>query len=247
MKIQINRAAKIGAVALLALYSNPANAGNAAITDAVERRDNLSSFYEAMVNTGVINELKPGMPYTVFAPTNAAFAKLTQDKYPCLYSAQCKEEIADIVRNHIVPYEVNFSGPKTNAAHSIDDTNLGFSKTNNGYSVNGIPITSTNQLAGGMLYEIDGVIADPQELAYLTKLKYVVITQTVAPGAIVEKTVTQTSPNGRVVERTVTERVVQPDGHYIGQQPVYLYGVEPRGNRNATTRSYITYEPAAGY
>ena len=103
MRNSFLKAALIGTV--LSGFAVSATAGNSAVENALRSDPSLSMFYRGLVSTGVINELKENQSYTVFAPTNDAFAQLPVDKYPCFYSEACKPEVAEVLRNHIVPGE----------------------------------------------------------------------------------------------------------------------------------------------
>jgi len=177
--------------------SGQAFAGNAAIEKALKARSDISSFYEASKKMGVLDELKEGTTYTVFAPTNTAFARMTQDKYPCLYSNQCREEIADILRNHFVAEPVTFSGPVKGTVFSIDGMNINLTSDNMGVNgVAGYRIVNRGQVIGGTICQIDGVIAGPQELANVSQLKYVPV-----------------EVQRQVIEKTTTDKVFYaPDG-----------------------------------
>jgi len=152
----------------MSFMAGAAHAENATIANALASRTEVSQFYTALQKTGVIDEIPSGS-VTVFAPNNAAFAKLTQREYPCLYSPQCTEEVAAILRNHIAPHEVHVKDAVRGAAvFSIDKTHLHLHEPQKGrYTVEGKKVLSQNQLVGSMLYIIDGVIADKDELADL--------------------------------------------------------------------------------
>lgn len=204
----------VAALAMLAAtaLSGPALAENRAITDALKHRDNISMFTDAMISTGVINELDPHKSYTVFAPTNAAFARLSDKDYPCLASPQCKKEVADILRNHIVPGQVTFTGPVRGTVFSIDKMNInlgvqnGEVKTAAGYN-----IVNRGQVIGGIICEIDGVIATAQELVNVTQVKYLPV---------------QVEHN--IIERTTVDKVYYaPDGTPDGMSKVTTYTAEP--------------------
>ena len=191
---KINKFAALSLAVVLMSGASIAQAKNAVVEDAIKSRPELSSFYEGLVNTGVINELQSGVSYTVFAPTNEAMAEISRDKYPCFYSAQCKEEIADILRNHITVGEVNFATPNLKSVFSIDKRQVAILETSKGnYSVDGHKVVSQNQLLGNVLHEIDGVIASKEELALVSRLKTPVATN--------------------VEKKTITEKVYYaPDG-----------------------------------
>jgi len=85
--------------------ASTAQANNSTVENALKRRPDLSTFYEELASTGILSELSENQPYTVFAPTNEAFSKLPASQYPCFYSAECKAQVAEILRKHIVPGE----------------------------------------------------------------------------------------------------------------------------------------------
>jgi len=199
----------VSAASLLCVASG-AYAANSSVEAELKSRPEVSKFYEGLVNTGVINELHSGSGYTIFAPTNEAMDELTQEKYPCFYSEQCRDEVADILRNHIVASEVSFATPRAPGAYSIDGMFLSLSEPRKGdYMVSGANVLSQNQKFGGNFYEIDDVIASPQELADVKTLKYI-------PVASVEKTVTtdeiyyEPNTGGESVTRTTTTVTTTP-------------------------------------
>jgi uncharacterized surface protein with fasciclin (FAS1) repeats len=74
-----------------------------------------------------INTLDSGGPYTVFAPTDAAFAKLPKGQLNDLLKPQNKGKLAKILQYHIIPQEISskfFNGKPG------DITTLGISKLN---------------------------------------------------------------------------------------------------------------------
>ena len=192
--------------------SAPAFAANEGITDALKHRDNISMFTDAMISTGVINELQPNRSYTIFAPTNEAFAKLSSKEYPCLTDVQCKNQVADILRNHIVPESITFTGPVKGAVFSIDKMNINLGKHNGEIkTAAGYNIVNRGQVFGGIVCEIDGVIASAQELANVTAVKYVPV-----------------KVEHNIVERTTVDKVYYaPDGTPDGMSKVTTFTAEP--------------------
>ena len=204
------------------LAAMPAVAGNKTVENSLRSRPELSSFYQGLVNTGVLDELDPDTTYTVFAPTNTAMERISPEKYPCFYSQQCVEEVADIMRNHIVEGPVLFGhGANPNAAYSIDHTHIVFGERSpnrantrvSNVTVNGAKITRNTAMGAGQLYNIDGVIAEPQEMANVSQYKYVEVEApkvVLVPVPVTTKQVFYApdgSPDG--ISQTITE---QPTG-----------------------------------
>jgi uncharacterized surface protein with fasciclin (FAS1) repeats len=160
-------------IILTAVMITAAYAGNSTVENALRDRPDLSMFYQGLVSTGVINELKEDQSYTVFAPTNDAFAKLPVDQYPCFYSQICKPEVAEILRNHIVPGEKHLSDIGTHVGgimsmFAIDEQHIiGSEPYKDSYAIDGHKVLSENQLlgSGSVLYRVDGVLATPREMA----------------------------------------------------------------------------------
>ena len=154
------------ALGILAGSTACAQANNTQLETALAARGEISDFYQALINTGILNELNENTNYTVFAPTNAAFAEIQPRVYPCFYSAACRQQVAAILRNHIVPEQqpierfVREAGrtPTLGAKHLyVEEAYKG------DYTVEGQHIRDPKNELG--IYAIDGVITTPQELS----------------------------------------------------------------------------------
>lgn len=164
------------AAALVAMISAvPAQANNKAVESAIQSHPELSTFYEALISTGVLNELKPGEDYTVFAPTNDAFVAIDAHEYPCFYSAQCREEVAAILRNHIIDdhYSIEELVKRGgNPASSIGKEDIYVEEIFRGqYKAEGQPVRDTIETGGSVVFPIDGVITHGDELDQFKALK----------------------------------------------------------------------------
>lgn len=210
--VYLTLASMIGGVA-----ASKAHADNVDVENGIKSRSDVSTFYQALVNTGVNHELQPGMTYTVFAPTNEAMARITQADYPCFYMTECRAEVANIVRNHIAPGEIHVDDKAhySAGAYSINRRFVTMGElSRNDYTVDGNPVLSAGWFPGGLIYKIDGVIANKQELSAL-----------------------QFAPEYRVAEvTTTTERVITP----------ITPGCGPAGCADSVTRT-TTVQSVAPY
>lgn len=156
------------ATTVFAFSAHPVQASNRGVEEAIAGRADLSIFYQALVNTGVINELRPDVKYTVFAPTNAAFNAVPSAQYPCFYSELCRADVADVLRNHIVPGEeyVDTVARQKGGVYSMDRRYIAIAEPHrNDYTVDSHDIISTSMIGAGVIYKINGVIADKYELS----------------------------------------------------------------------------------
>ena len=105
--------AALGAVALLSLASGAALAnpmvGGAAmspaktiVTNASASKDH-TTLVAAVKAAGLVDTLSGPGPFTVFAPTNAAFAKLPAGTVDTLVKPENKQMLTGILTYHVVP------------------------------------------------------------------------------------------------------------------------------------------------
>src|SRR5918994_439428 len=62
-----------------------------------ERLEGLSTFFKAVRQSGLTDTLKGGGPFTVFAPTDEAFAKLPPETLEELFRPQNKERLRELL------------------------------------------------------------------------------------------------------------------------------------------------------
>jgi len=92
--------------------TSTANAGSAAanfevakgtIREQIDQASDLSRFADALKAAGLDKTLDGPGPYTVFAPTNAAFDKLPPGTADGLMQAGQKAQLTELITAHIVP------------------------------------------------------------------------------------------------------------------------------------------------
>ena len=85
-----------------------AAAGNAAaeasstIGEALAGSADHSSFVQALQSSGLTETLRGAGPYTVFAPTNAAFEAIPEDARRSLTAPEQRERLTELLSYHIV-------------------------------------------------------------------------------------------------------------------------------------------------
>jgi len=192
--------------------ASAAYADNTDVENAIKSRPDLSSFYQELIATGVNHDLIPGQSYTIFAPTNGAFSEIHQKQYPCFYKAECQAEVAAIIRNHIIPGEVRIDDAVKHEGglFSIGSrlVNIAAPSKDN-YAVDGNKVISTSSFGSGILYKIDGVIANPHELALLQDEEYASTTK--EDTIISKKTISDPAcgPGGCADETTQTTTITR--------------------------------------
>lgn len=75
------------------------------IIDIVSGNDNFATLTVAVKTAGLVSTLQGEGPFTVFAPTNAAFAKLPDGTVETLLKPESKDQLTKILNYHVVAGE----------------------------------------------------------------------------------------------------------------------------------------------
>ena len=76
------------------------------IVDTIAATPNLTSLSAAIKAAGIGDQLKAKGPFTVFAPTDDAFKRLTADSMTNLMKPENKEQLVKLLTFHILPAKV---------------------------------------------------------------------------------------------------------------------------------------------
>ena len=149
-------------MAMLAALTLAAPQVNAAddIVDTAVKAGSFKTLVAAVKAAGLVGTLKSDGPFTVFAPTDAAFAKLPKGSVESLIKPENKDQLVAILTYHVVPGKVTARdafGVKSAAtvngqAISIDASLAGLKIDNANV------VTSDIQCSNGVIHVIDSVI-----------------------------------------------------------------------------------------
>merc|ERR1712021_266644 len=76
------------------------------IVELAQSVDNLSTLVAAVVAGDLADTLSSPGPFTVFAPTNAAFGALPEGTLDSLLKPENKDQLVDILTYHVLPSQV---------------------------------------------------------------------------------------------------------------------------------------------
>ncbi|WP_262298120.1 fasciclin domain-containing protein [Microvirga sesbaniae] len=164
MNIEI-RTLAIATVAALGIVAGEASA-RAADQDIVETAAAAGQFKTlaaALNEAGLVSTLKGSGPFTVFAPTDAAFAKLPAGTVENLLKPENKDKLTAILTYHVVPGRVMAADvAKLQEAKTVNGKTLNVSTKGSGVMVNDANVTQTNIAASnGIIHVVDTVILPP--------------------------------------------------------------------------------------
>jgi len=153
-------AAVVAAIATLAVTEVALHAAEPTkdIVDTAVAAGNFTTLAAALKSAGLVETLKGPGPFTVFAPTDQAFAKLPAGTLEALLKDKAK--LTAILTYHVVPGRVMAADVvKLTEAKTIEGQSLKIS-TKDGVKVDAANVTATDIVASnGVIHVIDTVIS----------------------------------------------------------------------------------------
>lgn len=126
------------------------------IVDTAVGAGTFKTLATALTAAGLVDTLKGPGPFTVFAPTDAAFAKIPKAQLDALLADKAK--LTAVLTYHVVPGKVMAKDVKAGAVKTVQGSNLTIT-TAGGVMVDGAKVTATDIAAdNGVIHVIDSVI-----------------------------------------------------------------------------------------
>lgn len=145
---------------LLILPASLAQAGNKDIVDTAAGAGQFGTLVAAVKAAGLVDTLKGKGPFTVFAPTDEAFAKLPEGTVENLLKPENKEKLVAILTYHVVPGKVmsgDIAGKKAEVK-TVEGSNISVDATS-GVKVDEASVTKADITASnGVIHVIDTVV-----------------------------------------------------------------------------------------
>ncbi|MCG8598464.1 MAG: fasciclin domain-containing protein [Kiloniellales bacterium] len=137
-----------------------ASAPKADIVDTAVSAGSFNTLVAAVQAADLVDTLKGEGPFTVFAPTDAAFAKLPAGTVDSLLKPENKDKLVQILTYHVVPGKI-MSGDiagKQLAAKTVEGQSLDVNATQ-GVRINNASVTTADvEASNGVIHVIDTVL-----------------------------------------------------------------------------------------
>ena len=129
------------------------------IVETALAANNFSTLATALGAAGLVETLKGEGPFTVFAPTDAAFAKVPQQTLSDLLQPENKKKLTAILAYHVVPGKVtSHEVIAMNSATTLQGEKLNISKQD-GVKINEAKVIITDvEATNGVIHIIDSVL-----------------------------------------------------------------------------------------
>jgi uncharacterized surface protein with fasciclin (FAS1) repeats len=149
--------ATITAMALSVSLVSAEDAKSMDIVDTAIANGQFTTLVKAVQAAGLVETLKGQGPFTLFAPTDAAFAKLPAGTLDGLLKDKAK--LAKILTYHVVPGKVMAADVMNlTSAKTVEGQNVKID-TMNGVHINGAMVTKADIIASnGVIHVIDTVL-----------------------------------------------------------------------------------------
>jgi uncharacterized surface protein with fasciclin (FAS1) repeats len=135
----------------------PAAGGD--IVATAQAAGNFSTLTAAIGAAGLTETLQGPGPFTVFAPTDEAFAKLPPGAVDALLKPENKPILEQILKYHVVGAKVPAADVKTGPAKSVEGSDLDLVSADGKVTVNGANVTTADVAASnGLIHVIDAVL-----------------------------------------------------------------------------------------
>jgi len=154
--------AALAATLLLAgtVFAGQHEADEMDIVDTAVANGNFTTLAAALQAGDLITTLKSDGPFTVFAPTDEAFAKLPDGTVEMLLLPENKDQLVAILTYHVVPGEVDASEVvKLNSAATANGSDVAISVREESVFINDSRVLTTDIYASnGVIHVVDTVI-----------------------------------------------------------------------------------------
>lgn len=153
------------AAAIFGLVSTlPVHAQDKDIVDTAVAAGDFTTLAAALDAAGLVSTLKGDGPFTVFAPTDAAFAKLPAGTVEDLLKPENKDKLTAILTYHVVPGKVMAADVVgLDEAPTVNGKMIDVEVEGSSVKVNDANVTATDvEASNGVIHVIDSVILPPE-------------------------------------------------------------------------------------
>ncbi len=129
------------------------------IVDTAVAAGNFKTLVAAVKAAGLVDTLKGKGPFTVFAPTDEAFAKLPAGTVEELLKPENKKKLTDILTYHVLAGKVMAADVKTMEAKTVQGSSAAVKVADGKVTIDKANVIKTDiEASNGVIHVIDAVI-----------------------------------------------------------------------------------------
>jgi uncharacterized surface protein with fasciclin (FAS1) repeats len=132
------------------------------IVETAVAAGSFNTLVAAVKAAGLVETLSGAGPFTVFAPTDEAFAKLPAGTLDDLLKPENKEKLAGILTYHVVSGKVMAADVKTGEVATVNGAKAKLNVSSDGVTIDKAKVVKTDiATSNGVIHVIDAVILPP--------------------------------------------------------------------------------------
>ncbi|MGH2415894.1 MAG: fasciclin domain-containing protein [Microcystaceae cyanobacterium] len=133
--------------------------GKGTIVDVASSNSSFKTLVKALKAAEVVETLSGTGPYTVFAPTDAAFAALPKGTLEKLLKPENKATLQKILTYHVVSGELDSKTIKSGQVKTVEGTPVNVKVSNGSVTVDKAKVTKADiKASNGVIHTIDKVL-----------------------------------------------------------------------------------------
>jgi uncharacterized surface protein with fasciclin (FAS1) repeats len=141
-----------------AVHASPPAHGKDVVATAIEA-GSFKTLVAAVKAAGLVETLQGAGPFTIFAPTDAAFAKLPPGTVEDLLKPQNKARLAAILTYHVIPGKVMAADVTPTKVATVNGQRLNIAVNGGTVTVDDARVVNTDIIASnGVIHVIDSVV-----------------------------------------------------------------------------------------
>lgn len=139
--------------------ATPSNGQGRNLLDTAAAKGTYSTFAKAVEQAGLSETLRGTGPFTIFAPTDAAFAKLPAGKLDTLMKPENKDELVSVLKYHVLSGRKSAADiGKWESAKTLQGQSAPIKMANGKFTVDGAHVTDGDiGSSNGVIHGIDKV------------------------------------------------------------------------------------------
>lgn len=132
------------------------------IVDVAVANGSFNTLVVAVKAAGLVDTLASKGPFTVFAPTDAAFAALPKGTLEMLLKPENKDKLTRVLTYHVVSGKVTSNQIKPGSLKTVEGSSMNLKVSRGKVMVNNANVIAANVAASnGVIHAIDKVILPP--------------------------------------------------------------------------------------
>jgi uncharacterized surface protein with fasciclin (FAS1) repeats len=140
--------------------AKPAMEAKPSIVEIAAGNEDFSTLVAALQAADLVGVLEGEGPFTVFAPTNAAFAALPEGTLDSLLKPENKQQLIDILTYHVLPGAVYAADvTQLSSATTVQGSNVDIMTSMGKVKIDNAQVVTTDiKASNGVIHVIDAVI-----------------------------------------------------------------------------------------